>query len=266
MKSSLPIIAAAVISLILPLNAEEKLTTLESLTTTKNRTYEKVEIREVTPSGIKIRHDAGTATIPYNELPANIQKQLGGFDPQAAEEHKNKEAMALQEQEAAIDRDLQNIPEKMPVIPQSSRKATVKLGPAGLQGDPFTGGFELPGDSQSSPNHPEPPAAKAPEATAKPQAKDRGILTARMVGLGRGLKRVEFKAVTNCQATLEIHGAAYVPDAKIDIAPNANFVREVWVYNNFSADLVSGKGETLDSESYDKKTEGIGGVHSPKLH
>lgn len=63
-------------------------------------------MREVTPSGIKIQHEAGAATIPFEKIPKEIQNQLGGFDSDAAAKHRateeakqrqNEEGMAASE-------------------------------------------------------------------------------------------------------------------------------------------------------------------------
>lgn len=43
----------------------QKPTAFDSLVTTKGKEYVKVTVNEVTPAGIKIFHEAGAATIPF---------------------------------------------------------------------------------------------------------------------------------------------------------------------------------------------------------
>ena len=50
--------------------------TLERLETLKGDVYENVIIREVSPVGIAIRHDAGSRRIPFEELPVEMQQQF----------------------------------------------------------------------------------------------------------------------------------------------------------------------------------------------
>ena len=57
-------------------------------------------MREVTPSGIKILHESGVATVPFEKLPKEIQDQLGGFDSDAAARHRaDEEAKRRQNEE-----------------------------------------------------------------------------------------------------------------------------------------------------------------------
>jgi hypothetical protein len=93
-----------------PIQAEEKdqgkevaVQTLESLVTTKEKSYKNVTIREVTPSGIRIFHESGSATIPYEELPEDLRTKLGGFDPEKAREHREKENRILRQQDVAME-------------------------------------------------------------------------------------------------------------------------------------------------------------------
>jgi hypothetical protein len=76
----------------------------ESLITTRGKTYNKVKVRDITPAGIRIFHEAGAATIPYQELPEEIQKQLGDFDPEEAKRHQEQENIKARAQELALDR------------------------------------------------------------------------------------------------------------------------------------------------------------------
>lgn len=110
---------------------------------------------------------------------------------------------------------------------------------------------------------PQPPATKA-------VAPEKGVLSARIIGYRSGVKRVEFKARTNCEATLEVHQV--VPDEHstmphtdtFAISPNIDFVRQIWVYNNYSSDLYGKSGKRLDSESNRSKTH-TGGLARPSL-
>ncbi len=54
--------------------------TMELLQTVDGKTYEKVVIREVSAVGISIRHVSGTARIPFEKLPDDMQRQYM-FDP-----------------------------------------------------------------------------------------------------------------------------------------------------------------------------------------
>ena len=92
-------------------------------------------------------------------------------------------------------------------------------------------------------------------------------MSARIVGYRTGVKNVEFKVRTNCQAKLVVHEVVYngyldTRTETIDIAPNTNFVREIWVYNNYSAELSNTKDERLDTESQYKKTNVVGLTHA----
>lgn len=85
--------------------AAEKPTKFDSLVTTDGKSYSGVTVREVTPSGIRIMHESGTATIPFEKLPKEIQDQFGGFDPDKAAEHVKQEAARQRMAEEALARD-----------------------------------------------------------------------------------------------------------------------------------------------------------------
>jgi len=70
----------------------------EDLTTTDGKTYTGVEVTKVDPDGLRIRHEAGTAKIPFEKLPVEIQKQHG-YDPFSAYDHEQ----AVKAKQAAID-------------------------------------------------------------------------------------------------------------------------------------------------------------------
>ena len=249
MKSIHFLVFVSSLVLLCHVRAEEPGRKLESLTTTKNRTYQKVEIREITPAGVKIAHDSGAATIPFEELPKNLQSQLGGFDRQAAEDYRQKQNTALKDQEEAIDKEMAK--KKQEVTPVKPTVAPKKTTPQAKE-------LGLPASPQKTAIA---PAPQAKEAAAKKPTADRGALTTRIVGYRSGIKRVEFKARANCAATLEVHQV--IPDEHsavahtdtYDVPANTDIVREVWVYNNYSSDLFNQKGETIDSESTDKKSQ-----------
>lgn len=96
---------------------------LEKLKLKTGREYEKVTITEKRPDGISIRHDSGTARIKFEDLPEDLAKRLGGFDPAAAvkarQEADAKEAAAL----AEIDRGMAEQGQQQQAA--GDRKATV---------------------------------------------------------------------------------------------------------------------------------------------
>lgn len=83
------------------LNAE--LLKLDMLKTAKGKTYQDVSVTEKRPDGISIRHAAGTARIPFEDIPADVRKKLGGFDEDAAEEAREADAAKLRAAERAMD-------------------------------------------------------------------------------------------------------------------------------------------------------------------
>lgn len=64
--------------------AQAKGETLETLTTLAGEVYKNVNIREVTASGIQIRHAEGNKRIPYEELPDALKDRFQ-FDPKLKE-------------------------------------------------------------------------------------------------------------------------------------------------------------------------------------
>lgn len=78
---------------------EKKQTKFETLTTVDGNSYSGVTVREVTPSGIKILHEEGVATIPFEMLPVGIQNQLGGFNSEVAAKHRATEEAKLRQSE-----------------------------------------------------------------------------------------------------------------------------------------------------------------------
>jgi hypothetical protein len=198
---------------------------LETLTTTKGKTYKNLTVREVTPSGIKIFHEGGTATLPYEELPQDLRKVVGGFDPAKAKQHREEEERKLKEQEGQLDRELSKM----------KKEGEGKASPA------------------TTPSKEATPAS--PQDPGKPPA-DKGELTARIVGYKTGVKRVEFKAVTNCTAKLYVNNV--VPDGHtetFDVTAKLPFTREVWVFNDYTSELQTPEGKKLDSEDSRQKTD-----------
>ena len=68
----------------LPALAFGQVLKLKKLTLKNGREYEKVTVTEKRPDGISISHESGTARIKFEDLPADVAKQFGGFDSEAA--------------------------------------------------------------------------------------------------------------------------------------------------------------------------------------
>lgn len=70
------------------------------------KTYTNVTITAVTPSGIKVIHDAGAGVIPLSALPPEMQQKYG-YDPAAAAQHaaaqKEQQQLAAASQKAQLD-------------------------------------------------------------------------------------------------------------------------------------------------------------------
>ena len=238
MKRKIPSLGliSCLVVLISPLRGEAPAEPLklETLTTTKGKVYRNLTVREVTPAGIKIFHEGGSATLPYELLPEDLRKLVGGFDPEKAAKFREEEDRKLTEQEQQLERDLQKVKKAEPA-PAPSPTAPVSPPPPNSDGG--TG-----------------PAA--PETGAKAPTTDKGELTARIVGYRSGVKRVEFKVHTNCAARLEVHNV--VPDGRTEIyevTAKTPFTREVWVFNDYSTDLYNLKNEKLDGEASRQKTK-----------
>ena len=73
--------------------------TLDTLSTKRGRTYNKVTISGVDEVGVKIVHEAGTARIKFAELPDLFQRRFG-YDPNRADE------LLIRERALARARDL----------------------------------------------------------------------------------------------------------------------------------------------------------------
>jgi hypothetical protein len=65
---------------------------LPELKLKNGKTFTAVTITKKTADGIAIMHEAGTARIPFEQLPDDLVKTLGGFDPAKAAESRNATA------------------------------------------------------------------------------------------------------------------------------------------------------------------------------
>ena len=77
---------------------------LETLKTRDGREYLKVEVVANDEVGLRIRHEAGTARIPFENLPDDVQRKYK-FDPSKAAAKKQEElrALALHEKSASAE-------------------------------------------------------------------------------------------------------------------------------------------------------------------
>jgi hypothetical protein len=75
---------------------DEKLTELVTL---DGKFYQDVTIRKIEPDGLSIVHKAGTAKVPFEQLPGSIQEKYG-YTPEAAAEHRKQLADAQRAREA----------------------------------------------------------------------------------------------------------------------------------------------------------------------
>lgn len=73
---------------------------LAELVTLDGKTYQGVTIRKVEPDGLSILHAAGTAKVPFEKLPEELQEKYG-YDATAAAEHRKQAAEAQRKQDAA---------------------------------------------------------------------------------------------------------------------------------------------------------------------
>lgn len=73
---------------------------LDTLSTKRGRTYNKVTISGVDEVGVKIVHEAGTARIKFAELPDLFQRRFG-YDPNRADELLNRERALAQARDLA---------------------------------------------------------------------------------------------------------------------------------------------------------------------
>ena len=92
---------------LLPALADEPALKLEKLTLKSGKEYQQVVVTAKRPDGISITYaDGGLARIPFEQLPDDVAKQLGGFDPAAGKEAREKADTAEAATIAAIDRDM----------------------------------------------------------------------------------------------------------------------------------------------------------------
>ncbi len=78
------------------------------------RTYQQVTITKKTPDGIAIMTQDGTARIPYENLPEDLVKKLGGFDAEKAKEYRDAQAKNEAKYNAELDKAPQPSTVKQP--------------------------------------------------------------------------------------------------------------------------------------------------------
>lgn len=81
--------------------AEEAPRQFDTLVTLKGKTYESVDVKAVTPSGLRILHSSGAATILFEDLPEKIRGAYG-YDRQTARAHLEKTSQARSEREQKL--------------------------------------------------------------------------------------------------------------------------------------------------------------------
>lgn len=207
---------------------------LATLSLQSGKEYANVAITQVSDVGISIRTSSGTARIPAEDLPRALQDRFQfSVDAAMAQLRAEQEAVARHESEMSegLHRD-------------------------GFAADPFAGA-----EAGASPSlggaggfsFDESGAAPVQGAPAPPK-KEMGRITARIKGYRTGIKLVEFTGHANCGARVNIYGAVQ-GDCFFDIPANKKTEQEIWVYNNYTADLVSAAGMKLDEEKQLKKTD-----------
>jgi hypothetical protein len=87
--------------------------TYPSLSTKKGREYTAVTVLAAEPDGIRIRHESGTAKIPFADLPLEIQRKYN-YDPVAAEQYKKESEARSNAQEAALDEEISKVKKLAP--------------------------------------------------------------------------------------------------------------------------------------------------------
>jgi len=91
---------------------------LESLKTREGREYFKVEVLSNDDVGVRIRHEAGTARIPYNDLPDAVQSKYRA-------ERKNAAVMKIEATKAEHERiRLEEEKKKQEMLEEKARKPT----------------------------------------------------------------------------------------------------------------------------------------------
>jgi hypothetical protein len=89
------------------LSSHEELKYLDSLVTNKGKEYVKVSIQELTPSGIKIIHEAGVVAIGFEDLSIELQETLGGFDAELAKAYREEETRIRKQRAIAHARSME---------------------------------------------------------------------------------------------------------------------------------------------------------------
>ncbi|HEY1121837.1 MAG TPA: hypothetical protein VGE67_09560 [Haloferula sp.] len=266
MIPSLKVIAALLLTCSMAdAKAPSELIKLDSLTTTRGKTYRKLIVRDITPSGIKIVHNGGTATLHYEEIPADLRERLGGFDPEEARLYDEEQERKAKEQQEQIERDLRKMEEdkkkdEKPAPATDENEGDEKVPPTSDEDEESTPAPDKEDEDEKPVPKPKPaPSGKAAPASPEevPADKvDKGTLTARVIGYKTGVKRVEFSVITNCDAKLTVHNIPpYHHSKTFDVTANTPFVREIWVYNDYKSELLTPEGKKLDYENRTKKTE-----------
>ena len=233
---------------------------LEVMTTTRGKTYKKLTVRDVTPAGIKILHEGGTATLHYEELPSYLRERLGAFDPEKARQYLEEEEKRLKEQQGKIERDLAKMKKDEKPAPASDEGEEGDVEKSSPDPDEDVKPTIVPYEDEKPAPKPIPaPSGKATPASPEDPAEapvGKGTLTARIIGYKTGVKRVEFRVVSNCDAKLKVHNIPpYHHSKTFDITANTPFIQEIWVYNEYSSELLALDGKKLDYEDRTKKTE-----------
>jgi len=112
----LPVLILAPV-LILPTGGEETL----SLTNTSGVVFERVEIKEVRPTGLYVFHSGGITLIPFRELPKDVQQKYD-YDPSREREYlKNTAEAQKQAQRQRLIND------GLSAIARAGLKATIRV-------------------------------------------------------------------------------------------------------------------------------------------
>ncbi len=131
MKTKLTTIAVAFVTCILLVAEDAPVTKppkeLESLVTNQGKEYAKVTIREVTPAGLRIFHESGATTIPFEDIPKELQEALGGFDEDAARQHREEENRRLRAQERVMAQEVAQARQNEQAKKRDAALDTVKM-------------------------------------------------------------------------------------------------------------------------------------------
>ncbi|MGC4017265.1 MAG: hypothetical protein QM755_22535 [Luteolibacter sp.] len=90
---------------------EEGLLSLPRLTTRALKVYHEVRIVEKRPDGVTIQHEEGVARIPYEMLPDEVVRAVGGFNQESALEYRTEDRKIQAACEEQLARELQVLAE-----------------------------------------------------------------------------------------------------------------------------------------------------------